>query len=61
MANPEKKPALEFLGREPNNIGNYRCNACDAEFDFRATDWLDRHDYLEPKFCPVCGKSEVDA
>lgn len=46
---------IEFLGRTPTDIGEYRCNECHAEFDFRASDWKTRKDYLEPLYCPVCG------
>jgi DNA-directed RNA polymerase subunit RPC12/RpoP len=53
---PQEDCVIEFLGRSPSDITEYRCRECGAEFDFRATDWKTRPDYLEPLYCPMCGE-----
>jgi len=50
---------IRFLGRSPDDLATYECLICKTEFDFRATDWKDREDYLSPKWCPICRFASV--
>ena len=46
---------LEFLGREPNDLSEYKCARCGIEFRIGYIDPEVQESYLEPNYCPVCG------